>query len=104
MVHHGGNHHSDALEAMGQHVCHSGATPRGGDRAALEATRNAVRQLASKPTFRLTSPDHDHRATMAVWEAHPTLTYHDAAGVAAARRLGTGVLTFDGHQRAAHES
>lgn len=66
-----------------------------------EGPREAVRVLGSKPNVLLASPDHDHEATMRYWDAHPKLSYHDAAAVAAAKRLGIGLCSFDERQRAA---
>lgn len=70
----------------------------------VESTREAVRFLSSKANVALSSPDHDHEATMRYWDAHPKLSYHDAAAVAAAKRLGIGICSFDDHQRDALSS
>ncbi len=70
----------------------------------VEATREAVRFLGSKANVLLASPDQDYQATMHYWDAHPKLSYHDAAAVAAAKRLGIGLCTFDERQRDALSS
>ena len=67
----------------------------------VQATRDAVRFLSSKPNVALASPEHDHEATMRYWVAHPRLSYHDAAAVAAAKRLGLPLGSFDEDQQEA---
>lgn len=70
----------------------------------VESSREAVRFLSSKANVLLGSPDHDHEATMHYWDAHPKLSYHDAAAVAAAKRLGIGICSFDARQKEALSS
>lgn len=63
--------------------------------------REVVTRLSAQPLFILASPEHDHDATMRYWDENPKLSYHDAAAVAAARRLGLPLATFDKDQKAA---
>lgn len=73
----------------------------GGDQAPALA---ALEAMAATANMALAEPEHDHEAAVRIWEAHPRLTYADAAAVAAARRLGVGLATFDKEQLAAHTS
>lgn len=61
----------------------------------------ALEQMEADSHFRLGEPPHDHLATASVYRAAQALSYADAAAVAAARRLGLDLLTFDADQRAA---
>ena len=66
-----------------------------------DVMRDIVTRLSAKPLFVLASPEHDHDATMQYWDDNPKLSYQDAAAVAAARRLGLPLVTFDRDQKAA---
>lgn len=67
----------------------------------VATTRDAVRQMAAHANVSLASPEHDHDATMRYWDAHPALSYHDAAAIAAAKRLGVELASYDNAQRKA---
>lgn len=65
------------------------------------SAENALGQMEADPHFRLAEPPHDHAAAAKVYRGNRRLSYADAAAVAAARRVGGELCTFDKRQRAA---
>lgn len=71
------------------------------NRLGRSKAENALSQMENDPHFRLADPPHDHAAAAQIYRAAKGLSYADAAAVAAARRLGLDLLTFDEGQQAA---
>ena len=65
---------------------------------AHRACRAALDGLERTPTWRVL-PEADHGSARDVYDAHPRLSYVDAVGVAASRRTGEPLWTFDAAQQ-----